>query len=245
MTFTDFNLYQIIQGISALLWVLIAIIVGVRILMKAIELKRKSLIGVGFTYIFVCSSWWGSVVQFIYYSIFPNLMPNVIYLFLSNVFVPLTLIFWMYAFVVTITPFKKKIILLLTIIFVIVWEVTLLTLFFTNNITLIGGISELNPLDLAFGPVVRYFIIIGILTFLITGGYFSYRSIKLGEPEIKWKGIFLLMAWLSFTLGALLDALIYLNEITLILIRLLLISSAIEYYLGFFLPKELKNILIK
>jgi hypothetical protein len=245
MSFIDLNLYQIIQGITALLWVLIAIIVGVRILMKSRELKRKALVGVGLTYIFVCSAWWGSVVQFIYYSISPTLMPTTIYLFISNVFVPLTLIFWMYAFVLTITPYKKKIILSITAVYVIIWEFVLFILFFTNNIALIGGISESNPLDLAFGGIIEYFIIIGILTFLVTGSYFSYKSITLGEPEIKWKGVFLLIAWISFALGALLDAVIYLNEITLVLTRLLLITSALEYYLGFFLPPKLKEILIK
>ena len=245
MTFTDFSLLQIIQGVTALLWVVIAIIVGTMILMKARELERNSLIGVGFTYIFVSSAWWGSVAQFIYYSLFPTLMPTEVYLFLSNVFVPVTLVFWMYGFVVAIAPFKKKILLLLTSVFIIIWEIVLFTLFFTDNMVLIGGISETNPLDLAFGGIIRYFIIIGVLTFLVTGGYFSYRSMKLDDPEIKWKGLFLLIAWISFALGALLDAMIYLTEITLILTRLLLISSALEYYLGFFLPEKLKKLLIK
>ena len=74
--------------------------------------------------------------------------------------------------------------------------------------------------------------------------FFSVKSIKVDDPEIKWKGKFLLIAWFSFTIGAILDAALPLTEITLIIVRLILISSSIEFYLGFFLPDQLAKRLI-
>ena len=246
MTFTDFNPFQILQGIFGLLWVLIAIIVGVRILMKAIELKRNDLIGVGLAYVLVSSAWWGVVAQFIYFAIFPEPLPDSVYLLIANVFIPAALIAWMYAFAETILPFKKKLILAISLIFAIIWEVVLLVLIFTGNLGLVGEISQNNPLDSSHGDVMRYFIIGAIIIFVGTGCYFSYKSMTLEQPEIKWKGRFLFIAWISFAVGAVLDAIIpSQTEITLIVTRIVLISSSIEYYLGFFLPKKLKKYLIK
>ena len=54
MAFSDLTELEILQGTLGLIWVLIAIIIGIRIIHKAILLKRTSdLITVAFSYIFV------------------------------------------------------------------------------------------------------------------------------------------------------------------------------------------------
>lgn len=78
-----------------------------------------------------------------------------------------------------------------------------------------------------------------IITALVTGLLFSIKSIKVDNPEIKLKGKILLVAFISFSFAAILDATVSDVTFLLILIRLVLISSAIEYNLGFFLPKFL------
>jgi hypothetical protein len=80
--------------------------------------------------------------------------------------------------------------------------------------------------------------------FLITGIIFAIKSMRLDDPEVQWKGRFLLLAWISFGIGAILDASLPLNALTIIIIRLILISSAIEFYFGFFLPKKISEKLI-
>ena len=70
---------------------------------------------------------------------------------------------------------------------------------------------------------------------------FSIKSIKVDDPEVKLKGKFLLIGFLSFSAASIMDALIADQLIILLIARLILISSAIEYYLGFFLPKALAN----
>ena len=51
---------------------------------------------------------------------------------------------------------------------------------------------------------------------------------------------------LSFFIGALLDAGVFaFTALLLIFVRVLLNTSAIEFYFGFFLPKWVKEILIK
>ncbi|MFX0073477.1 MAG: hypothetical protein ACFFAO_20560, partial [Candidatus Hermodarchaeota archaeon] len=75
---------------------------------------------------------------------------------------------------------------------------------------------------------------------------FAFDSMKSEKVEIKLKGKFLATAWISFIIGAALDTgFISLTPLLLIITRLLLISSAIEFYFGFFLPDWLKKVVIK
>ena len=67
----------------------------------------------------------------------------------------------------------------------------------------------------------------------------------IGELEFKWRGRFLLIAFLSFFFGTIFDAILELNILTIIIVRVILVTSSIEYYFGFFLPDKIKNVLIK
>lgn len=81
---------------------------------------------------------------------------------------------------------------------------------------------------------------------IIIGFSFGLESFKSENPEIKLKGKFILAGWLSFFIGGLLDAgLFAITAFLLILVRLLLMSSAIEFYFGFFLPRRIKKLFIK
>jgi uncharacterized membrane protein HdeD (DUF308 family) len=89
------------------------------------------------------------------------------------------------------------------------------------------------------------FQVFAILLALITGIIFSRHSLQSNEQKIRLKGKFLRIAFISFTVGAIVDSLFATESITLIIARLILASSAIEYYLGFFLPEKLAQRLIK
>lgn len=242
MALQDLNQLEMLEGVFGLVWVLIAIIVGLRIILKAVSLKRKELVTVGLTYIFACSAWWGVAFQFISYGLFDFKLDTLSYLFVANVFIPIGLFCWVYSFCDIMNPNLKKNFLIVITIICFCWEIFLMYFLFTN-IEIVGVLEGVFDLKHAISSL--FFIILAILTFLITGVIFSLKSMKIDDIEIKWKGRFLLIAWISFTIGAVFDAAITLNAITLIIVRIILISSAIEYYLGFFLPKsfteKLKN----
>ncbi|MHA1489264.1 MAG: hypothetical protein ACTSRI_06380 [Promethearchaeota archaeon] len=84
-----------------------------------------------------------------------------------------------------------------------------------------------------------------MLIILITGLLFGRETFKSDDPEIKLKGKMLILAFPSFAIGAILDATIPFTAITLIIVRLILISSSIEFYGGFILPKWMKKLLLK
>ena len=137
----------------------------------------------------------------------------------------------------------QKIIVSIAIIQSILYEIVFFYFIFTD-ISVIA-IKEGIFNDELTTPFLIYILIILVIA-ILTGFSFGIESFKSANPEIKLKGKFILAAWLSFFIGALLDAgLFAFTAMLLILVRIILMSSAIEFYFGFFLPKWIKEILIK
>ena len=106
---------------------------------------------------------------------------------------------------------------------------------------------KISPVDTTAGPnkFLSYYLIIFIVVLLLTGLHFSLQTMKYDDVEMKIKGKFLLLAFPSFAIGGLLDSTLPSSEITLILFRLILISSIIEFYIGYLLPNWIKKRVIK
>jgi phosphoglycerol transferase MdoB-like AlkP superfamily enzyme len=136
----------------------------------------------------------------------------------------------------------EKQILLLFLAICVPYEIILLVLLFTDP-NLVG--TQVATFNTISKPYIIVFQLFAILTAFITGVVFSIKSMKVDEKEIKWKGRILLTAFISFLIGCLCDALLALSEVPLVIVRLILISSSIEYYLAWFLPDRLKEWLIK
>ena len=80
---------------------------------------------------------------------------------------------------------------------------------------------------------------------LITGILFGKASLKVDDAEIKLKGTLLILAFISFVLGAILEILSGLSIVILIIARLILISSSFEFYGGFILPEWMKTLFLR
>ena len=83
-----------------------------------------------------------------------------------------------------------------------------------------------------------------IVVFFITGVKFALETMKIDDPETKLKGKLLLIAFPSFCIGGFLDASISTTALTLIIFRLILMSSTIEFYGAFVLPNWIKKRLL-
>ncbi|MBY9007827.1 MAG: hypothetical protein KGD63_13880 [Candidatus Lokiarchaeota archaeon] len=240
MAFQDLDGSQLLQGILGFIWVCFAIFIGIRIIFKAKKLKRNELIIVGTTYILLSSAWWGVAIQFIVFGFFSQWLPIVGYIFIANFFIPIALVCWIYSFTKMVNPDLTKKFLAIFIPYCIIWELIIISFCFID-VSVLGSLDASN-FDSSHGPIFKYIVMVSVLSFVISGIYFSIKSMSLDDPEIKWKGRFLLMAWFAFGLGAALDS--FLKDpadIILIVIRVILIASAYLYDLGFFLPKSLKK----
>lgn len=137
---------------------------------------------------------------------------------------------------------KKKIILLIIGITGIIFEIALFTLLLIDQ-DLVGTVS--SPVDAEYEFVVTSYQIFLVLLVLVSGILFARESLKSDTPEIKLKGKLLLAAFLSFVIGSILEILSGLSIVLLIIARLLLITSSIEFYGGFILPPWMEKLFVR
>ena len=237
------TLEEYLQGSLALIFIIISLIVGIKLLMKYFTHKQSALLFAGLSWIFIVSPWFNTGFNFLYVIIAGVTMTDQVYLLVGYFWIPVPLVFWLALY--TDLKYKKlqKKIVFITLIQGIVYEIIFLYFIFTD-ISVIGTKSGYFNDELNL-PFLIYVLIILVIA-ITTGFSFGLESFKSENPEIKLKGKFILAAWASFFIGGILDAgLIGLSPLFLILVRLLLISSAFEFYFGFFLPKWIKELFLK
>jgi hypothetical protein len=227
---------DIVNGIFGLLFVVISIILGIKIVLKYFKAKDANFLLVGLTWIFLISGWYGTSASFLV-ALFTGgdgLSFEMIML-LNFIPLPLSMIFWMIAFTNFLYKEKQALILILSILYISIFYIVFLY-YIINDPVVIG--HKISPVDTtANSPLLVVFLIIFIVLFFITGIKFAL--------ETKLKGKLLLIAFPSFCIGGFLDASMPTTEITLIIFRLILISSAIEFYLAFTLPSWVKSAFLK
>lgn len=236
------NTLDIINGTFSFIFVIISLFVGIVIFSKYFKFKEKIYLLVGATWIFISEPWWPSSLSFLVALSNGVGISEQIYFLIGNLLVPLAIALWLVAFTEFLYTEKRKLILLIFGIYGLIFEVLFLIFLFLDP-SLIG---ELNtPVDVNYKSFILVFLLSFILIVVISGFLFANLSLKSKDPEVKLKGKFLIIAYATFLCGTILDSAIPLNEITIIITRLLLISSAFFWYGGFLLPKWMKKRLLR
>ncbi|MBD3195448.1 MAG: hypothetical protein GF317_10360 [Candidatus Lokiarchaeota archaeon] len=223
-----------------LIFVLISIIIVVRIFINYLKYREINFLLIGIVWLFLSSPWWGNAISFFTWMLYEKELDVFLDLFLGNIFVPFALVAWVYIITSFIYKEKRKIIIAFYSVVCGIYEVLLL-IFFAIDYRIIGRSTDRFNTEHELFPFI--FQIFAILTALITGILFAKESMKSKEPKLIWKGRFLLIAFVSFSVSATFDAAIPMTAITLVIIRTILTTSAIEYYLGFFIPDKIVDFL--
>ncbi|MFX1259634.1 MAG: hypothetical protein ACFFAN_17405 [Promethearchaeota archaeon] len=236
---------DIANGLFSLIFVSISTIVGINIALKYLKSRQRTLLFVGFSWVLIASPWWPSSVSFLiaFFSGGQGLSIEA-YLLLGNVLVPLFIILLVATFTDIYFHDKQKIILLVFAILGIFIEIYLVYYIFVLKEPEALGVLQ-GSVDIEFQGFLRYYLLFSILQVLVMGSLIALNSIRSDTPEIKLRGKFLFAAFIFWSIGAICDAAVPLSFITLTIIRLILISSAIEFYFGFILPDWIKNLLLK
>ncbi|MFX0069952.1 MAG: hypothetical protein ACFFAO_02580 [Candidatus Hermodarchaeota archaeon] len=231
-------------------FVIISTIISIKMIFKYFELRKKVFLTAGLTWISLSTSYWSSPIACIYYLLFNKPINSYLYISLNNVQTGLILMFWMYTFCHLLYPERKKVILTLFFSITIILETIMVVLIIIAPyyIATITGYCTIKP-EL-YSIIFKFFVLIIIFISLVI---FYRKSMKYGDTEIQWKSRFLILAMISFGIG-LLEIIyvgLFVQSITVItflmifIFRIFLISSAIEFYLGFFLPKKVAHWIIK
>ena len=238
-----------ISGLTALIAVSISFLLGFIVLMKYFKTKQVLIFNFFLCIIFTASPWYPSGLGYLYWIITGEFLTYQFYVLIGTVGIPIAILAWLNVYLSTINPKKKKLVLILYGIFSIFFE---LYLFYFLLLapgapinSLLGIIIDpANPMDIDYKGFVLVFLGLSILTACITGFHFAAKSMKKEEtPEIRLKGKFLLIAFLFFGISAIFDALIEMDSLLLIIIRIILALAMFFFYLGFILPKWIKKLL--
>ena len=228
----------LISAVLALVFVSISTIVGILLILKYFKSKDKTLLYVGLTWIIIVEAWMPSAVNLIYMLMVPDGLSYQVRALIGNLFLPFGLILWTLVFTELVFTKYKKLLLIIFTIFSIVFEIILFYAIITD-ISLIIIIPS-HDLNMNYTILWVVFQLIFSVVTLVSGLAFSWKSIKHDNPEIKLRGKILFIAFASFLIGALLgivDLPIPGN--------IVMITSSIEFYIGYILPDWVKNRFIK
>ena len=231
-----------INGIFSVIFVFISLFVGLVIFLKYFKYKDKIYFYVGITWILISCPWWPSSLSFLIALSNGIGLSSQIYFLLGNVVIPLAIIFWFLAFTEFIYTEKRKLLLLIFTIYGLIFEIVLFILLFLNP-NLIGTLNP--PVDVSYKSFILVYLLSSVLIVAITGIMFARLSLKSKDPEVNLKGKFLVIAFITFLIGAILDSAIPLTAVTIVLTRIILIISAVFWYGGFLLPRWMKKRVLK
>ena len=227
-----------ISAVLALIFVSISTLVGILLILKYFKSKDKTLLYVGLTWIIIVEAWMPSAVNLIYMLITRISLSYQIRAIIGNLFLPFGLILWTLVFTELVFTKYKKLLLLIFSIFSIVFEIILFYAIIAD-ISLIIIIPS-HDLNMNYKILwVAFQLIFSVIT-LVSGLAFSWKSIKHDNPEINLRGKILFIAFISFLIGALLGIIDF-----PIPGNLVMITSSIEFYIGYILPDWVKNRFIK
>lgn len=237
------DLFEVLNVVLQIIFASISIIVGIKIISKYPKHKRTTLLLVGIVWIGMAEPWYASILSFLFHFTTGKIFTLELYLFIAVFFIPFTLIIWSIAFTMLVYKEKQKLILTIVIIYNIIFETIFLYFLFTEPSRL--GILH-GPINIEWQLFLQVYFFSVLAIFSITGILFFLKTQKSENPEVRLKGKFLLMAFLSYSIGSIIDAVVFTENIAILLItRLILITSAIEFYCGFILPEGLKKRVIE
>ncbi len=227
----------ILNGIFSLLTVVVCVIVGLMIISKYRIKKEKKVILVGIAWIGISEPWWPSTIGFIVALFNQTGITEELYLFLNSGFLPLFLLIWLVGLKEPLMINKWKVLIIIHILISIILEISLIY-FLYNNVDIVGNL--LSPVDVDFEPLTIILLLYILSIFIVTGFLFAYRSLKLDDPKIKLRGKFLLLAFILFLIGSIMEV-IFTTPIN----RIILLLSAIVFYFGYIMPNKIKSFFLK
>lgn len=234
---------EILHSSFSLVAIVISILIGLIIISKYFKFKQKNFLLIGIFWTGLTFPWLPTVITFIMVLTVGYGLPVQGYILIGIMILPLTVLCGLTAFtsLLGVKRKRRRAILLSVLVFNLVYE-SLIIYFLITNVNIIATLADV--LTIQWSIFSQIYFIINLVLFLVTGILFSRKSLQSESKEIRFKGKLLMAAFISFTIGTVLDFAIP-NPITYIIARLILLSSSVEFYIGFLLPERIKHLLIK
>ncbi|HEY0089297.1 MAG TPA: hypothetical protein VGB37_10660 [Candidatus Lokiarchaeia archaeon] len=231
-----------VSSILSIIVVSIFIFVGLRIASAYVKYKMRNFLLLGIGWALLSSPWWPSSISFLIFLITNRGLDLRLYLLLGNVLVPL----FSMLIIISLTNLRfkknKKYIVSIFGVIGVLFEIYFLY-FLINDPNILGELHGI--VDIEFNIIIKIYLASMTIVILIAGMLISKESLRSEKSDIRLKGQFLFLAFVLSCIGAFADATLPLTLLTILIVRLILITGSIMFYLGFLLPKWLKKLILK
>jgi hypothetical protein len=233
---------EFVNGLFSTIYVIFAAVIGIYIASRYFKFKSQMFLYMGITWIFIGCPWWPSSSSFLIALVTGNGLSFEAYVILGNATVPIFVMFLIASVTSLMFEKYKKLILAIFALYGILIEIYLFY-FVIYDPSVLGTLNGI--VDIEYLGILRIYLISVMIIMLVSGILISRESSRSSEKDIQLKGKFLLSAFVIWVIAAFADAVLPLTIITLPIIRILLITSTILFYFGFFLPNFIKNLFLK
>jgi hypothetical protein len=238
----ELGLIDFLQGFFSLLFVLISFFIGLKIISRYFQYRKREIALIGLAWIAITSGYIPDAISFLMIIFLNSPLSEPLYFIIGFAFIPIYFICSLIGFLDVLHINKKRFWIIFFSILSIIYEIIFWYLFLNPTETI--GIF-IAPFQVEFHPIIDLFLLIWIGTFFVLGMLFVRETFRSENPEMLLKGKFILIAFLSFIIGQIMEILIPLTPLTVVITRLILISSSIEFYIGLILPERIKKLLLK
>lgn len=234
---------EILHSSFSLVAVLISILIGLIIISKYFKIRQRNILLIGIFWTGLTFPWLPTVITFIMMLTVGYGLTVEGFILIGIMILPITVLCGLTAFtsLLGVRKPKRRVILLSVLVFNLIFEGLIFYFLFTD-VSVIATLEDV--LIIEWSVFSQIYFIINLVLFLVTGILFSRKSLQSESREIRFKGKLLMAAFISFTIGTVLDFAIP-NPLTYIIARLILLSSSVEFYIGFLLPERIKRLLFK
>ena len=235
----ELETFDFLNGLFSFIHVSVSIIIAFVLILKYYEHKNKTFLYVGLFLIGIAEPWISCSISFVLIILGQKALEAQLYVFLSVFLIPVLINFWLLAFTDLVYKEKQKLILSISIILNALYEIYFIY-FVINDVSMIGQLT--GYFDFQYRGIALLYMISVVFVASSTGVWFGKESLKSDKKDIKLKGKLLIIGFLCFFFGSMLDAILPLIEITLIIVRIIVISSSFFLYFGFLMPKFIRNL---
>ncbi len=229
------------NGIITIIIISIGIFLGLLMIKKYIRYKENTLLFMGLCLICITSFFWGVLGAFISILITGKGLSIQVYFMLSSILSHVSAILWLIAFTNTIYKDKQKLILSFMTVYTVLHR-TIFIYFLLVDPSNMGYPSD-TPLHFRPNMIWNFVNAIAIIITLITAIIFFKESRKAKDPEIRFKGLFFLLAIVSYCMGIIISLVFSLNIYTLFIVAIIFLSAFLEIYFAFGMPKWFKKLI--
>lgn len=236
----------------SLIFIIITLIVGVRIIWNYFNKKAIVFLLIGLAWIGLSFPWLPEAFKFFFILFNADIGETTalsLYLILNIMSSPIFLIIWIIAIneLITIKKIYKNLFMYGTIVLTVVFELLIIIfLLIDRNLIVAEYVTELY--SILWSSFIQIFQVILLIIVVSSGIIFARESLATDNKEVNLKGKFLLIAFISFAVGAVLEVFFTVNTllglIFKIISRIILMSASIEYLIGFIMPERIKKIFL-